>query len=132
MMTHEQMMALRARGVRIDAIFIPGLTSIGGKYDNPYGHFISNLDPDDQIVSDLGIGVDTETDDDTIVAQIEHSAVAGKLPGWIVLITFEYGGEEMSAEVYVTVNVFDEIVDFLEAMMITHNTGQPFFAETVQ
>ena len=131
-MTHEQMMALRARGVRIDNIFIPGLSSIGGKYDNAYGEFITGIESEDQIVSDLEIGVDEQTDDATIVAQIEHAAVAGKLPGWIVQITFEFGGEEMTAEVYVMVNVFEEIVDFLESVMITHSTGQAFFAETVQ
>ncbi|QIV65832.1 hypothetical protein Cp1R7AA1_180 [Mesorhizobium phage Cp1R7A-A1] len=132
MMTHKQMMALRARGVRIDNIFIPGLASIGGKHDLAYGQFISGIESDDQIVSDLEIGVDESTDDETIVAQIEHAAVAGKLPGWIVQITFEFNGEEMTAEVYATVNVFEDIVDFLESVMITHNTGQVFFAETVQ
>ncbi|RUW57116.1 hypothetical protein [Mesorhizobium sp. M8A.F.Ca.ET.021.01.1.1] len=132
MMTHEQMMALRARGVRIDNIFIPGLASIGGNYDNAFGDFIVNVDPDDQIVSDLAIGVDADTDDATIVAQIEHSAVAGKLPGWIVMISFEHGGEQMTSEVYVTTNIFEEVVDFLESVAVVHTTGQAFFAETVQ
>ncbi|MBS3648707.1 hypothetical protein KEU06_08705 [Pseudaminobacter sp. 19-2017] len=109
MLTHEQIIALRERGVRVDNIFIPGLAAIEGQFNRAYGEFISSIESDDQIVSDMEIGVDSNTDDETIVDQIENKAAAGKLAGLIVELACGNWADERNTTIYVEGDLFTAI-----------------------